>query len=155
MCHIYQCPFFYRLNGVRNMSENMKVSEKLKKDMQYCLRSIPPKNGAVKQYEKLALKLSKLVGKTPAWGWRYVQSVHHGTVEPSKRFLLAMELYRKPPKVKPIPLTPEWWDALRKKATTVMVRHTNKAVIKDWRVMTKAELKREAEEIQSVVEWIP
>jgi hypothetical protein len=42
-------------------------------------------------YTDMADRLSKIAGKTPAWGWRYVQSVASGTVEPSKKFTKAVD----------------------------------------------------------------
>lgn len=42
-------------------------------------------------YTDMATRLSKIAGKDPAWGWRYVQSVASGTVEPSKRFAKAVD----------------------------------------------------------------
>lgn len=46
--------------------------------------------GTVKFYEMLAVKLSRIVGKDPAWTWRYVQGVHKGSLAPSKTFAMAV-----------------------------------------------------------------
>jgi len=78
------------------MSETKKVTEKLKKDVIYILRAFLPEKGKVKYYQKLALELSKMVNKNPPWSWRYVQSVDHGTVEPSRKFVKAMRLLKTP-----------------------------------------------------------
>jgi len=45
----------------------------------------------VKTYERLAEELSAIAGKNVPWGWRYVQSVHKGTVEPSHKFVWALQ----------------------------------------------------------------
>lgn len=42
-------------------------------------------------YTDMARRLSRIAGKSPAWGWRYVQSVAAGTVEPSKKFAKAVD----------------------------------------------------------------
>ena len=116
------------LNGVRNMSEKTNALKKFKNDVQYRLRSISGKNANVKLYQKMAIRLSKLVGKTPAWGWRYVQSVCSGSVEPSKKFMQALERYY----ISPEPKFPTWLVLIRKRVRK-MVKNTNQAVIKDWR----------------------
>lgn len=47
----------------------------------------------VAAYEDLAVRLSKLAGRNGnAWSWRYVQSVHAGSVAPSKKFARAVEV---------------------------------------------------------------
>lgn len=47
----------------------------------------------VAAYTDLAVRLSKLAHKNgDAWSWRYVQSVHKGTVAPSKKFANAVEV---------------------------------------------------------------
>ena len=94
------------------MSETSKMPKNSKNDIEYCLRSFSPKNGKVKMYKKLASKLSKLVRKSPQWTWRYVQSAHHGTVEPSTKFLLAVDRYLYP---KPKPKIQKWERHIKKK----------------------------------------
>jgi hypothetical protein len=42
-------------------------------------------------YALVAGKLSESIHHTPPWSWRYVQSVHSGTVAPSKEFNRAVE----------------------------------------------------------------
>lgn len=44
------------------------------------------------RYSDMAGRLSKIASKSPEWGWRYVQSVTSGTVEPSKRFSKAVDV---------------------------------------------------------------
>jgi hypothetical protein len=46
----------------------------------------------VAAYTDLADRLSTLARKEPGWSWRYVQSVHAGSMEPSKKFARAVEL---------------------------------------------------------------
>lgn len=50
--------------------------------------------GKVQAYEQIAVQLSTLAGlhEDRLWGWRYVASVHSGTVVPSKRFIRALAL---------------------------------------------------------------
>jgi hypothetical protein len=48
--------------------------------------------GKVAAYQDLANRLSIVAHKESPWSWRYVQSIHHGSVEPSKKFLRAVEL---------------------------------------------------------------
>ena len=111
------------------MSEKTKALQKFKNDVQYQLRSIEDKRANWKMYEKLAIRLSKLVGKNPVWTWRYVQCVYSGSVEPSKKFMQALE--RK--YISPEPRFPEWLTLVRKKVRR-LVRDTNKSVLKDWRL---------------------
>lgn len=93
----------YPSNHVRNVSETMKVTKKSKQDVLHVLRAFQPKNGKVKYYQKRALELSKLVNKNPAWSWRYIQSVDHGTVKPGLKFVKAMELLKSQQEKPPIP----------------------------------------------------
>lgn len=49
--------------------------------------------GTVKIYSDLAVRLSRMANRNGnAWTWRYVKSVHTGTVEPSKNFAHAVEV---------------------------------------------------------------
>lgn len=50
--------------------------------------------GKVKAYEQIAAQLSVLagLGEDHIWGWRYVASVHSGTVVPSRKFMRALAL---------------------------------------------------------------
>jgi hypothetical protein len=43
-------------------------------------------------YTDLARRLSAVVDKSPAWGWRYISSIVAGTVAPSPRMTRAVEL---------------------------------------------------------------
>lgn len=47
--------------------------------------------GTVEFYGMLGAKLSKIVAKDPAWGWRYVQGVHAGTIDPSRLMASAVQ----------------------------------------------------------------
>ncbi len=50
-------------------------------------------SGQVAIYTDLAERLSKIAHKEDsAWSWRYVQSVHKGTMEPSAKFAQAVEI---------------------------------------------------------------
>jgi len=51
-------------------------------------------NGEVAFYQELAKRLSKIAHKEKPWGWRYVQSVDHGTLghAPSRKFIRAVEV---------------------------------------------------------------
>jgi hypothetical protein len=49
-----------------------------------------PEGGSVQFWEEMAAKLSRIVGKSPGWGWRYPQGVYTGTLKPSKLFGLAV-----------------------------------------------------------------
>lgn len=44
----------------------------------------------VEFWTMLAEKLSRVVGKEPAWSWRYIQSIYQGTEKPSKKFTAAV-----------------------------------------------------------------
>ena len=46
----------------------------------------------VETYRDLANRLSVVARKFPQWSWRYVQSVHNGTIEPSAGFSRAVEI---------------------------------------------------------------
>jgi hypothetical protein len=57
------------------------------------LLGVLERSGKVESYTDLANRLSKLAGRNGnAWGWRYVQSVHKGSVAPSKNFAHAVEV---------------------------------------------------------------
>lgn len=48
--------------------------------------------GKVEVYEELARRLSAVANKKPEWGWRYVQGVRTGTIEPSPKMVRAIEV---------------------------------------------------------------
>lgn len=52
------------------------------------------KNGEVAFYQELAKRLSQIARKNKPWGWRYVQSVDHGTLghPASRSFMRAVEV---------------------------------------------------------------
>jgi hypothetical protein len=91
------------------MSETNSILLQFKSDVLCLLPPPDAKNSILKVYRKLAKDLSKKVGKSPAWSWRYVHSVYHDTIKPSKKFMLALERYYQ---VKP-PL-PEWLRRVKK-----------------------------------------
>lgn len=48
--------------------------------------------GKVAVYEDLARRLSMIAAKENAWTWRYVQSVHMGSMQPSEKFARAVSV---------------------------------------------------------------
>lgn len=54
------------------------------------LVAISAEVGQVAIYTDLARRLGSVAGKE--WSWRYVQSVHKGTVAPSRKLLRAVEI---------------------------------------------------------------
>ena len=56
------------------------------------LVSVFQKSGKVETYTELAEKLSAIAHKENPWGWRYVQSVHVGSVAPSEKFTNAVDI---------------------------------------------------------------
>jgi hypothetical protein len=80
---------------VRNVSE-MEISATPTKDtllqLLTLLDTILQHTDHKDLYSDMAGRLSRIAGKTPEWGWRYVQSVSRGTVEPSKRFAKAVDV---------------------------------------------------------------
>jgi len=66
-------------------------TETLKKNLGHLAASFP-KGKKVQAYEQIAAQLSALAGRNngSSWTWRYVSSFYAGTVEPSRRFLLAL-----------------------------------------------------------------
>lgn len=67
------------------------ATRKFKNDMYYIPDASELKNVCVKDYEKVALMLSKIARKNPPWSWRYVESFLRGTIRPGKKFLLAWD----------------------------------------------------------------
>lgn len=86
---------FLRLaERVRNVSEKEIHAMSTKDTLQELLTLL----GTILEHEDhkdlygdMASRLSKIAHKVPEWGWRYVQSVASGTVEPSKRFSKAVD----------------------------------------------------------------
>src|SRR5687768_6627597 len=80
--------------GVRNVSEKtistMSTSDTLR-ELLTLLDEIFQHADHKDLYTDMASRLSKIARKDPAWGWRYVQSVASGTVEPSKKFAKAVD----------------------------------------------------------------
>jgi hypothetical protein len=79
---------------VRNVSENvinaMSTQDTLR-ELLTLLDALLKHADHQDLYGDMAERLSKIAGKSPAWGWRYVQSVSAGTVQPSKAFSKAVE----------------------------------------------------------------
>ena len=52
--------------------------------------------GKVQAYEQIAQRLSDLAGldQDRAWSWRYIASIHSGTIEPSEKFIRAFGLHK-------------------------------------------------------------
>lgn len=80
--------------GVRNVSENsisaLSTSDTLR-ELLTLLDGILQHADHKDLYTDMTNRLSKIARKEPAWGWRYVQSVAAGTVEPSKKFAKAVD----------------------------------------------------------------
>jgi len=83
---------------VRNVSENTKdvISMPYPKDtlleILTLLDAMIEYSSNKDKFGDMAVRLSKIAKKSPAWGWRYVQSVASGTVEPSKKFADAVQI---------------------------------------------------------------
>ena len=81
-------------SGVRTVSETsisaMSTSDTLR-ELLTLLDEILKHADHKDLYTDMAARLSKIAKKDPAWGWRYVQSVAAGTVEPSKKFARAVD----------------------------------------------------------------
>jgi hypothetical protein len=68
----------------------MKILETIR-ELYNLIAVSQPKAGSVKNHTKLARQLSKIVKREKPWGWRYVQSVAKGTVQPSKDMRQAVD----------------------------------------------------------------
>ena len=86
------------VRDVRNVSEKagIEISVRSTKgtilEILTVLDAILEYSSNKERYGDLAGRLSKIAKKQPAWGWRYVQSVASGTVEPSKKFSKAVDV---------------------------------------------------------------
>jgi hypothetical protein len=82
------------IGSVRTMSENsisaMSTIDTLR-ELLTLLDTILKHDDHKDLYTDMADRLSKIAHKDPAWGWRYVQSVASGTVQPSKKFTRAVD----------------------------------------------------------------
>ena len=76
--------------------------------------------GTVRFYELLAQKLSAVVRRDKAWSWRYVQSVHAGSLEPSRLFGQAVQALGSA--LDDTPVGAAWTEAVRVFAPPGMVR---------------------------------
>src|SRR3990167_8150712 len=83
---------------VRNVSENELVDYAVTTPKVLILQIVELLEGKINYKDKkdlygdIAERLSTIAKKFPAWQWRYVQSVASGTIEPSKRFVKAVEI---------------------------------------------------------------
>jgi hypothetical protein len=82
---------------VRNTSERTGDPMNSKDDITHTSR---PKTRKTALYKKVARNLSIAAKKDPPWGWRYVESVLHGTVRPGKKFMLAVNKLLRYPMVR-------------------------------------------------------
>ena len=48
--------------------------------------------GNVAFYTDIAIRLSSVVDRSKPWGWRYVQGVDVGTIQPGKEFIRAVQI---------------------------------------------------------------
>ena len=58
-------------------------------DLLSSLRSNLNHSTQISFYTQAAVRLSKIAGKSPPWTWRYIMSVDHGSVSPSKILVAA------------------------------------------------------------------
>jgi len=85
-------------SGVRNVSENTKGAISMQTPKDTLLEILTLLDAMIQyrdhqdRYNDMAGRLSKIAKKSPAWGWRYIQSVVSGTVEPSKRLADAIQV---------------------------------------------------------------
>lgn len=56
------------------------------------LKAVQPHDGKTAIYERMAARLSQMVNKRPPWGWRYIQSIMGGTIQPSPELTRAVQL---------------------------------------------------------------
>jgi hypothetical protein len=83
---------------VLTMSEDVRNDALPRFDLGYIQNSLGhlvgifQKSGKVETYTELAEKLSAIAHKEIPWGWRYVQSVHTGSVAASEKFSNAVEI---------------------------------------------------------------
>lgn len=76
--------------------------------------------GTKRFFELLAQKLSAVVRREKAWSWRYVQSVHAGSLEPSQIFGQAVQALGAA--LDDTPIGAAWTEAVRVFAPPGMVR---------------------------------
>lgn len=80
------------------MSERVRNDEMPKLDLRDVKRNLDAltaifaKSGKVEMYAHLAEKLSAIAHKEKVWSWRYVQSVHTGSIAPSEIFSNAVDV---------------------------------------------------------------
>lgn len=80
---------------VKEMSETLAIplrEQSILNDLILDLRPFLEYLPVVKAYAELAKRLSQVVHKVPVWGWRYVQGVHTGSIEPSRKMVQAVEI---------------------------------------------------------------
>lgn len=82
----------------RDMSERVRNDQMQKLDLRDvksnldALTAIFAKSGKVEMYSVVAGKLSAIAHKETPWTWRYVQSVHTGSIAPSEIFSNAVDV---------------------------------------------------------------
>jgi hypothetical protein len=87
------------LKGQKTMSEqvrNSHVMQSIQIDLEGLITSLRPFYGQGEKSDlltELAIRLSRMVDKYPAWGWRYVHGVATGNLEPSPRFIRAVQKF--------------------------------------------------------------
>lgn len=82
-------------SDVRTMSEIEKPAFSIANPLIAIIELLKPSwvgLSRVQRYQDVARRLSGIVHKSPAWGWRYIQSVAAGTVEPSAKLTQAADL---------------------------------------------------------------
>lgn len=73
-------------------SISKKRTQDILSDVFDALRPFSNSRGKVAFYEDVAIRLSTIANKTPAWGWRYVQGVEKGSVQPGRAFSHAITI---------------------------------------------------------------
>jgi hypothetical protein len=97
---IFESPKRLLFYSTEPMSQRVTNDEMLKFDLNHvrsnldALIAVFAKSGKVETYAELAEKLNAVAHTEKPWGWRYVQSVHKGTLghEPSHKFIRAVEV---------------------------------------------------------------
>jgi hypothetical protein len=77
------------------MSETANAHESTRCILNTILDALKPSSnssGNVAFYTDIAIRLSSVVYRSKPWGWRYVQGVDVGTIQPGKLFIRAVQI---------------------------------------------------------------
>lgn len=75
------------------MSETSLSPQEIAQSLQALLEGLRPilgGQGQVVFYEEVARRLSTAIQQDPPWGWRYIQGVEKGTIQPSRKLARAI-----------------------------------------------------------------